>query len=74
VRDLGFSPDGDHLVRAGDFQHPGHPALRTQQHQAAAALFKVLAASTSTRTDAESAKLSPDTSIVRCTVPPPAGR
>ena len=31
---------------------------------------KVLAAGTSTRTDAESAKPSPDASIVRCSVPP----
>jgi ABC-2 type transport system ATP-binding protein len=39
-RDLGLSPDCDHLICARDFQHPGHPVLRTQQHQAAAALFQ----------------------------------
>jgi ABC-2 type transport system ATP-binding protein len=39
-RDLGLSPDCDHLVCARDFQHPGHPVLRTQQHQAAAAFLQ----------------------------------
>jgi hypothetical protein len=41
-RSLCSSPDREHLFCAEDFQHPGQRALRTQQHQLAAALAQRL--------------------------------
>ena len=68
--DLGLPADRDHLVDAHDFQYPREHPLRAQQHQAATALLQRPSGERQHPTDAESAKLSPAASIVRCSVPP----